>query len=212
MTAKKAFFITLGSLVLITVLTVAGVAFGTSLLKKKSAELVELKLQDKLIEEQQVALVQANKDIEKYQELETISKTIVPQDKDQAKTVREIITLADQSRIKISSITFPSSTLGTKPASPAPTTSGDGSTTTPKVQTPAISQVKPVDGITGLYQLEVTINVDDIAPTYNQLIDFLNRLEQNRRTAQVTSISINPSGVNRNLVEFNLTMNVFVKP
>jgi hypothetical protein len=208
MTAKKAFFITLGLLLLATIITVAGIAFGTSMLKKKSAELVELKLQDKLIEEQQVALVQANKDIEKYQELETISKSIVPRDKDQAKTVREIINLADQSRIKISSITFPDSTLGTKPtSSPA----SGGTATTPKVDT-SISQVKPVEGITGLYQLQVIISVSDVSPTFNQLIDFLNRLEQNRRTAQVTSISINPDGVNRNLVSFDLTMNVFVKP
>jgi hypothetical protein len=206
MTAKRAFFITLGLLVLVAVITVSGIYFGTSMLKKKSAELVELKLQDKLIEEQQVALVQANKDIEKYQELETISKSIVPRDKDQAKTVREIINLADQSRIKISSITFPDSTLGTQPGGGATST-----TAAPKAQA-SISQVKPVEGITGLYQLQVTISVSDVSPTYNQLIDFLNRLEQNRRTAQVTSISINPDGVNRNLVSFDLTMNVFVKP
>lgn len=209
MTPKKAFFITLGLLVVASLITIASVVLGTSMLKKKSAELIELKIQDQLIEEQKVALVQASKDIEKYQELETIAKTIVPQDKDQAKTVREIITLADQSRIKINSITFPDSTLGTNQASPSPSSSG--TTTTPKAQTPAISQVKPVDGITGLYQLEVTIAADQVAATYNQLIDFLSRLEQNRRTAQVTTISINP-GANRNLVEFDLTMNVFVKP
>jgi hypothetical protein len=60
--------------------------------------------------------------------------------------------------------------------------------------------------------MEITIQVSEIAPTYNQLIDFLSRLEQNRRTAQVSTITINPSTVNRNLVEFSLTMNVFVKP
>lgn len=212
MTSKKVFFIMVGSVVLVTGLTIGAIVGGTSMLKSKSAQLVELKLQDRLIEEQQVALVQANKDIEKYQELESVARTIVPQDKDQAKTVREIITLGDQSRIKISSINFPTSTLGTKAPVASPTTNSDGTTTAPKVQTPPISQVKPVDGINGLFQLEVTINVDDVAPTYNQLIDFLSRLEQNRRTAQVTSISINPSGNNRNLVEFNLTMNVFVKP
>lgn len=209
MTPKKAFFITLGLLALASIITIASVVLGTSMLKKKSAELIELKIQDQLIEEQQVALVQASKDIEKYQELETIAKTIVPQDKDQAKTVREIITLADQSKIKINSITFPDSTLGTNQSTPSPGTSGG--TTTPKAQTPTISQVKPVEGINGLFQLEVTIAADQVPATFNQLIDFLSRLEQNRRTSQVTSISINP-GANRNLVEFDLTMNVFVKP
>lgn len=212
MTPKKAFYITLGSLVVVIILTISGVVFGTSMLKKKSAELVELKLQDKLLEEQQIALVQANKDIEKYEELEAIAKAIVPQDKDQAKTVRELTSIADLSRIKINSITFPDSSLGTAQAPAAPTTTADGATTpAPKTQAPAISQVKPVSGINGLYELEVTIAVNQVAPTFNQLIDFLSRLEQNRRTAHVTSISINP-GPNRNLVEFDLTMNVFVKP
>ena len=210
MTPKKAFFVTLGSLVLITVLTIAGIVFGTSQLKKKSSELVELKLQDNLIEQQQTALIQATKDIEKYQELETIAKTVVPRDKDQAKTVREITTIADQAGIRINSITFPNSNLGTA-STPAPATTTEGGSTAPKPQTTPITQVKPVDGIPGLYQLEVTINVDQVAPTYNQLIDFLSRLEQNRRTAQVSSITINP-GTNRNLVEFSLIMNVFVKP
>ena len=209
MNPKKVFYLMLGVIAIASGLTIGSVVAGNSILKKKSAELSELKLQDRLIEEQQVALIQANKDIEKYQELETISKSIVPQDKDQAKTVREIIKLAEEANIRISTISFPSSTLGQTVPAPASSSSG---TTTPKVQTPAISQVKPVEGITGLLQLEITIQVNEIAPTYNQLIDFLNRLEHNRRTAQVTSITINPSGANRNLVEFNLTMNVFVKP
>lgn len=211
MSPKKVFFVMVGAVVLSGGLAVGSAVLGSSMLKKKSAELVELKLQDRLIEEQQVALIQANKDIEKYQELEAIAKTIVPQDKDQARTVREIIKLADESRIKISSITFPASTLGQKAPAATPNTGGE-STPAPKVQTPSISQVKPVDGIQGLYQMEITIQVSEIAPTYNQLIEFLNKLEQNRRTAQVSSITINPSTVNRNLVEFSLTMNVFVKP
>ena len=208
MTPKKVFYVMIGVIVLTVGLAISSVVLGSSMLKKKSLELIELKIQDRLIEEQQVALVQANKDIEKYQELETISKAIVPQDKDQASTVREIIKLADTSKIKISTISFPTSTLGQKAPPVAPSTDG----TTPKVQAPPISQVKPVDGIQGLFQLEVTIQVNEIAPTYNQLIEFLGKLEQNRRTAQVTSISIDPSATNRNLVEFNLTMNVFVKP
>ncbi|MBA3758479.1 hypothetical protein H0X10_02515 [Candidatus Saccharibacteria bacterium] len=208
MSNKRVFYVMIAAIVLTTGIATASVVLGSSMLKKKSLELTELKIQDRLIEEQQIALVQANKDIEKYEDLETISKSIVPQDKDQAITVREIIKLADASKIKISTISFPTSTLGQKAPPVAP--SADG--TTPKVQAPPISQVKPVDGIQGLFQLEVTIQVNEIAPTYNQLIEFLGKLEQNRRTAQVTSISIDPSATNRNLVEFNLTMNVFVKP
>ncbi len=211
MSAKKAYFAMLGLICLLTVLTVAGLVGGNTMLKKKSAELVELKLQDRLIEEQQTALVQANKDIEKYQELEAISRAIVPQDKDQARTVREIISLAEQSKIKINSISFPQSNLGAAQSS-APATSTNGGTGTSKTQTSPITQATPVEGIKGLYQLAITIEVNQVAPTYNQLIDFLRRLEQNRRTAQVTSIAINPEGENRNFVKFQIVMNVFIKP
>lgn len=203
----------IGLVVTTSLLAVGSIILGTSMLKKKAAELTELKIQEQLIEEQQTALIQANKDIEKYQELENIAKTVVPRDKDQARTVREIVSLAEQSRIKISAITFPSSTLGIKaPAPPKSSNDGEAPSPTPKVVTPPISQVKPVEGIPGLYQLEVTLNVRDVAISYNQLIDFLSRLEQNRRTAQVTSITIDPVGLSRQNLEFDLVMNVFVKP
>lgn len=212
MSAKKVYFAMLALIFLLSGLTIAGMVVGNSMLKKKAAELVELKLQDRLIEEQQVALIQANKDIEKYQELEAISRAIVPQDKDQARTVREIVSLAEQSRIKINSISFPQSNLGTTQSSTPATGANGGTGTPPRVQTSPVTQAVPVEGIKGLYQLGVTIDVDQVAPTYNQLIDFLRRLEQNRRTAQVTSISINPVGENRNFVEFQIIMNVFIKP
>lgn len=212
MSTKKVYYVMLGLVAFSALLTIGSIVLGTSMLQTKAAELTELKIQEQLIEEQQTALIQANKDIEKYQELESIAKTVVPRDKDQARTVREIVSLAEQSRIRVSSITFPSSSLGTKAPAPAKTTDDDGASSAPKVVTPPISQVKPVDGIPGLYQLEVTINVREVATSYTQLIDFLNRLEQNRRTAQVTSITIDPVGVSRNLLEFDLMMNVFVKP
>lgn len=202
----------IGSVVLSSILMIASIFFGTTLLKKKATELTELKIQGQLIDEQQTALIQANKDIERYKELESIAKTVVPRDKDQAKTVREVVSLSNQSRIKISSITFPSSTLGNPVPKPAKSSSADDSSAAPKVIVPPISQVKPVDGIPGLFQLEVTINVRGTPTSYNQLIDFLERVEQNRRTAQVTSITIDPVGVSRNLLEFDLMMNVFVKP
>lgn len=213
MNPKKVYFVMIGLVALTSLLAVGGIVLGTSMLKSKAAELTELKIQEQLIEEQQTALIQANKDIEKYEELESIAKTVVPRDKDQARTVREIVSLAEQSRIKISSIAFPSSTLGIKaPAPPKTSNDGEASSPTPKVVTPPISQVKPVEGIPGLYQLEVTLNVRDVAISYNQLIDFLSRLEQNRRTAQVTSITIDPVGLSRQNLEFDLVMNVFVKP
>lgn len=212
MTAKKVFYAMLGVIILVTALTIGGLVGGVSMLQKKSAELVELKLQDRLIEEQELALVRAKADIAKYEELEAISKAIVPRDKDQAKTVRELVNIAEQSNITITGITFPTSSLGTKqPTAPAAGSTNSG-TTTAVPTAPPLTQVKPVAGINGLYQLEVTIQTGGPAPTYNQFLDFLSRIEQNRRTAQITSLSVQPTKINRNFVTFNITMNIFVKP
>ena len=78
---------------------------------------------------------------------------------------------------------------------------------------PAISQVKPVEGITGVYQLELNVNTDATSPiTYAQLIDFLSRLEQNRRTAQITNLTIQPSPTDRNLLAVTLQLTIYIKP
>ncbi|HSX23487.1 MAG TPA: hypothetical protein VLE74_00070 [Candidatus Saccharimonadales bacterium] len=202
----------LGVMGLMGILVIATVVVGDIFLHKQSRKLVSLKLDNQVIEAQQTALVQAKKDVQKYQELETIAKQIVPQDKDQARTTREIVSLADQAGVKIASITFPASTLGQKVAP----TAAAGAATTPApgaAATPSVTQVKPVDGINGLYQLDITVVSDTTAPvTYARLIDFLSRLEQNRRTSQVTQISIQPDSTNRSSLNFTLTITTYIKP
>lgn len=194
------------------ILTIACLILGNGILQKKSDKLVELKLENSVLEEQQAAVIKANKDIEKYKELESLAKRIVPQDKDQARTVREIAAIAAQTGVFIDSIDFPKSDLG-KPLAGAPVQNKDaaGAAATPTAPTtPPITQTKPVEGLPGLYQLEIKIEVNrDVS--YQRLIDFLSRLEQNRRTAQVTSITIHPQDKTPTLT-FEITFNIFVKP
>jgi hypothetical protein len=204
----------LGLVVLLSAGIVATVVMGDQYLKKQADKLNELKVQDKILEDQQTALTQANKDITKYTELEKISKSVVPQDKDQAKAVLEIIEIARQSGIPIQSITFPSSNLGTKVA-PAP--KAEGSSTPAAPAAPPVSQAKPVDGIKGVYSLEMNITpaASDTNPiSYYQFLDFLGRLENNRRTAQVTQVKISPKTTARQspFISFTLTINIFLKP
>jgi hypothetical protein len=215
MNSKRLYCVLLGVIGLLGIAGIAGVAYGNSLLKRKTEQLTAVKTESVALDQQQRALIQAKKDIEKYSELEIIAKSVVPQEKDQARTVREIIKLAEDEDVLIDAITFPSSSLGTaapKPATPAPT---DG-TTAPATATPAApttTQVKAVDGIPGLYQMEV--NVTGRASqqlTYERLLAFLQRLEKSRRTSQVSSITINPQPSQRNLVSFNLIINIYLKP
>lgn len=201
----------IGALTLSFIFLIAAVVAGDGLLRKKSGDLMALKLENHVLDEQQVSLIQANKDIQKYAELEKTANAIVPQDKDQAKTVREIVKIAAESNIPISSISFPSSTLG-QPTAPA-AKDASGATAKPTTPTPGITQVKPVEGMTGVYQMEITVQSDSARPVpYSALITFLSKLENNRRTAQVSTISITPFPQNINLITFNLGINVFIRP
>ncbi len=212
-TSKRVFFVMLGVLGLMSVLVIATVVLGDTFLSKQSRKLVELKLENQVIEAQEASLAQAKKDIEKYSELESIAKQIVPQDKDQARATREIVNLAKLSGVKIATIGFPASTLGQaapKAAAPA----GGTTTTTPTAPaTTSETQVKKVDGIQNLFQLDITVTSDITSPaSYSRLIDFLSRLEQNRRTAQVSQISIQPDVANRAALNFSLTLTLYIKP
>ena len=211
MTSKKMFFVMIGLIGLVSLLIVGAVVGGDMLLKKQSDKLVSLKLDNQVLEGQQTALAQAKRDLQTYSELETVAKQVVPQDKDQARAVREIVSLAAAAGIKISSIGFPASTLGQ--AVPKATTDDKSAVSTTTPAAPTVSQVKPVSGIDGLYQLDITVTSDAANPsTYQGLINFLTRLEQNRRTAQVSQISITPDSTNRLRLNFTLTITVYIKP
>lgn len=219
MNSKKMFFVMIGALVLLSGGIIATLVFGNSFLKEQSSELAELKLEEQVLDQQETVLTQASQDIEQYSDLEDVAANIVPQDKDQARAVREIIKLAESSGIAISSITFPSSNLGTKQQQPARQPSDDDDEETPAESStpppPPISQATPVQGISGVYALEMNIVPDANVPvTYYQFLEFLEKLENNRRTAQVTRVQITPTTFNSNnpLISFTLTINIFVKP
>jgi hypothetical protein len=199
MNAKRAFYSMVGFLVVLTSLGIAAILVGNKVLSAKANKLVNLKLQDVVLNNQETALQQAQAEIKKYSTLNTIAESIVPQDKDQAGTVREIVDFAGQTGIKIGSITFPASNLG---GASGLSSAGSG-----------LSQVQPVKGISGLYQLPITVQSDSSAPvSFNQLITFLQKLENNRHTAQVSQVTITPTANGGDALSFGLVINVFIKP
>lgn len=200
MNSKKLFFILCGLMVVIGAAGVGAFVYGNKLLVKQNSKLTALKVEASSLEEVQQSLVSAKKDIQTYSEIESIAKTVVPQEKDQARTVREIIKLADESGISISSISFPSSSLGTKATAAAAAAAGGN------------TQTQKVDGISNVERLEVTVSSNTGQPVlFTNFVGFLEKLEQNRRTAQVTNINIQPSSDNRNYLTFTLTLNVYIK-
>lgn len=208
-------------LVLLGALAGAGLLFfiivfgGLGILSAKSQQLVNLKQQSKTVDAQSTSLATSKKQVEQYAYFNDIAKTVLPNDKDQAQAVLDIFNLADQSGIAIASITFPASSLGNKTAD----TSNNAATASSKN---AISQAKAVEGIAGLYSLQLTITPqtgagvpDAKRVTYAKLLDFLSRVEHDRRTAQITQVNIQPQNSDSGLsqfVNFTMTINIFIKP
>lgn len=166
-------------------------------LKTKSNILVGLKAQNQALQQEQTYLVSAKKEISRYSGLQQIAESIVPQDKDQAETVREIVNIAQTNGITLSGITFPSSSLGS-------TTGGKATSTL------SLSQLTAVTGIPGVYVLPIEVDDSTNGVSYQSFYNFLSALEQNRRTSLVTSLSIQP--VTGGLITFSLTINEYIRP
>ena len=200
MNSKRLYFTLLVVIFLLAAGLVSGAYEADKLLQGQSNKLVNDRLQTAVLAQQQIALSEAKQDIKKYQVLSNIAKSIVPQDKDQAQTVREIVNLANENGIILGSVNFPTSSLGAGP---------NGKTTT----SPQLSQLVPVPGIAGVYSLAITVESDPnhVVP-YGSFIDFLTALEHNRRTALVTGITIQPNEKDRSKLSFTLILNEYIKP
>lgn len=200
MNAKRLYFVLLGCIVLLATGLIGGAYGINTMLAGKSTKLVSLKAQTAALGTQQTELIKAKREVAKYASLEQIAQSIVPQDKNQAETVREIVNIAAANDVGLASITFPASNLGQATASSSSVSK-------------APSQLAPVQGIPGVYDLEITVTSDSAHPvTFTQFTNFLSSLENNRRTAEVSTVSLNPLATNRNYLTFTLTLDEYLKP
>lgn len=222
MNSKKIRNILYGLIALGGVIFLAVGFIGISMLDKKSQSMVELKVKSAQIDAQLINLSQAKKDVDKYKDFNAIAATVIPKDKNQVQAIADIFQMAERAGILLQSVTFPNSTLGSKPASTA-TASGQSSAGSASTSTQAaISQAKPYSAVPGLYSLELTITPrsDETVPenrqvTFPKFISFLSAIENSRRTAQITNVTIQPittDGNTGDLINFTLGINIFIKP
>lgn len=210
MNSKQAFFGLLGGLTVLVLASAAIMYLGLGELRKQGDKLTNLKLEQAIIENREENLISAKRDIQEYKQLEQISKSIVPQEKDQARTVREIYDMGNEAGISFSSIQFPASALGE--AKKKSTKKKTSSKKPAALVDPNTTQLVEIEGSDGLYAMEINIESDNGKPVpYSRMLQFLELLENNRRTAHVTNINIQPAE-SRNLVTFSLTLNLYVKP
>ncbi len=191
--AKTTYYILLGVIVLAIIAVGVAVYSSTNMLQKKSQDVRKARLRNAVVEQNQTILRKAKADIEHYKDLAKVASEIVPQDKDQTQTVREISNLAAQQGVILGAITFPASSLGDPKAT--------------------LSQLTPVKGIAGVYILPITVRSDAKIPSdYANFIKFLDALEHNRRTALVVGIDLQPQEKKPNKVFFTLTIQEYIKP
>lgn len=198
MDAKKLTYLLIAAVILLSATLVSSGLLANKVLTAKSAELSKLKAESQVTSDLQATIKKDKADIAKYSELNAIAKSVVPQDKDQAQTVSEIVKLANESGItKLSSITFPASSLGS-------TTSKSSNN---------LTQMTAVKGISGVYILPITVTQESSNTiSYSKFITFLQKLENNRRTSQVAAINLQPDPTNPKDVSFTLTVNEYIKP
>lgn len=221
MNSKRMYYGLLGLIGLSLVALLAGAYGVNSLLVSRASTLTSLKTKSQALEQEQQRFDLARREVKKYAGLEKIVQKVVPQDKSQAEAVREIVNIAAANGISLGSITFPPSTLGTGSGQAGSSNSAASAPTQAKpTQAPTagntkniLSQLAPVKGIPGVYQLNITVSSNTGSPIrYSQLINFLDDLEHDRRTAQVNAISIQPSATNRTSLAFTITLNEYIKP
>lgn len=209
MNSKRLYFILIGILCLLFMGLFVATANVNKLFSARANTLNQLKAKDAALEREQQTLNKISKDMKTYTDLQKITQSIVPEDKSQAQAVREIVNIANQYGIVLSKITFPASSLGGSTAS-----ASTGNSTNPqRNKNTKLSQLTPVKSISGVYQLPITVQSDSAEPVrYDKFLGFLSALERNRRTAQVSSITLDPSENNRNYLSFSLTLNNYIKP
>jgi hypothetical protein len=225
MSSKRLHIVLIAALVLLFIGLLGGTYGINKLLVSESNNLVALKAKNQALDQEQTSLNKAKSDIKRYDTLNQIAQAVVPQDKNQAEAVREIVNIAAANGVTLSAINFPASTLGNLPsgaasaaagtagATPAAAPATAGSASTASTKTANLSQLTPLKNIPGVYQLPITINNDSSHPVpYANFINFLSDLEHNRRTSQVQTITIKPSSDNRGSIIFSLTLSEYIKP
>lgn len=195
MTAKNTHKMLMIMLILLIVIATSALFVSNFMMQKSANNLVRAKLDNVGYDSEEQTYLQARKDLGEYTALNEIIQKILPQSKDQAQAVSELYKIGDETGIKTASITFPSSTLGQKSNSNT------------------VTQAKSVDGMPGVLGIDIAIELEPASGasiSYDSMINFLQKVELNRRNMQIKQITVNADTVNGG-VTFNMTLTIFVK-
>jgi len=187
---RNYFFILLGILALIVAGTFAGLYYADNYLVEKADKISNLKAEDEILGQKLESAETTRENLNELAFVQELAADVLPDAKNQSEVILLISKIADEVGVSTETFSFSS-------------TEGDPSDT---------SQTTPLEGTVGVLVLPITTS---FTSTYNQLINFLERTELNKRKMQISNISINPrlnnEGESTGVLDIQLTINAYVK-
>lgn len=188
MTPRKLFYIMIGALLFTGLLTLGGIYLADQYLSSESKAISVMKAEDELIGTELISAQRTRDNLEDYSYLDQVTEEILPDSKNQSEVILLINTIGAETGIKTESFTF----LGT-----------DG-------QPSEKSQTEPLEGTSSILVFPVNIK---FKTTYGQLINWLDKAEENQRKMQVSQISITKSSEEgeENLLDVTMLINAYLE-
>ncbi len=168
MTPKRLFY-AMSVLCGIMFLGIGAVAYlGNSFLSKEAAKIADARADDELIDQRKALKNDLVKTIDDYAELKALATKFLPDSKNQDDLIAEFYKIASNNDIDISGLNF--------------TASGD------KIS--SSSQTTPLKDAKNVLVFPFTVT--NYTASFDQLIAFMQDLENNRRKLQITQIQLQP--------------------
>ena len=194
---KKVFFVMMGVIALIALAGAGVFYYADSLFANNASEIADLKADDAVLEEQ----IRKGREIEQQLNdiafLEPVIEEVLPSEKEQSNLVGELARIEAQTGISLLNINFPGSDIG----------EGADPTTT---------QTEDLESLGTVKLLPVTTSFQCVS--FNQLLNFLEKTEDNRRKMQVTKIDILRRSNTKDAtcqvgrLDVSLTIEVYINP
>ena len=184
MTPRKMNLILKVVMLVLIIATGVGLYFANKKLTSTATETSRLKAQVE-IGQKQIKTYEATKaKVDSLDYVEELAAKVLPQEQEQSLTVAELSQFALRSRLGVAEITFTDSTTKSKSSKT-------------KTKTPIPK---------GVTVIPLTIKFKP-GSKYDNLLEFLKAVEENRRKMQVTNISLTPDEVDRSSFQ-NVTVDI----
>ena len=190
MTPKRVNLLLKGALVAIVLATIGGLYLADKKLDTVASQTARYKAEAEVAQKQYEAYKLTKVKVDSLDYVDDLAARVLPEDKEQSVIVAELSQFALRAKMSVSQINFPD-----KEAS-----SAQPGAKNQKAQTPKGVQVIPIN-----VQLKA-------GSKYENLLEFLRYVENNRRKMQIASIDLKPDTEDRSrLSEVTVILNLYAK-